>query len=318
MAKALDPHDPKLAALKKIARDKLALPNNRLMVFSSFRHTLKYLNDQLVADGLRVGLIHGGTSDEMRLHLRDCFRAPREDKDALDVLLFSDVGCEGLDYQFCDALVNYDLPWNPMRVEQRIGRLDRKGQKSAKVLVYNFVTPGTVDADIYERCLLRIGVFNSAIGGSEEILGQVTREIRNIAESIALSPEEKREQLQQLADNNVRLIREQEDLEEKQFELFGIRVPNEQARKEVDAATNHWLSAFAMENLVRQYLMRLCGDAHAHLLGDKPLKTLRLSQDARRLLLEDYRRLDAPRSLIARSWEDWLKGAEPMLQLTFD
>lgn len=55
-----------------------------------------------------------------------------------------------------------------MRVEQRIGRIDRYGQRSEAVAIYNFVTPGTVDAEIYERCLLRIGVFRQAFGGSEE------------------------------------------------------------------------------------------------------------------------------------------------------
>ena len=58
--------------------------------------------------------------------------------------------CEGLDYQFCDCMVNYDLPWNPMKVEQRIGRIDRNGQTSESVAIYNMVTPGTVDAD---RCV---------------------------------------------------------------------------------------------------------------------------------------------------------------------
>ena len=56
-----------------------------------------------------------------------------------------------------------------MKIEQRIGRIDRRGQKSESVAIINLITPNTVDADIYERCLLRIGVFESALGGSEEI-----------------------------------------------------------------------------------------------------------------------------------------------------
>ena len=54
--------------------------------------------------------------------LRNRFRLPRENEEAIDILLSSEVGCEGLDYEFCDRLVNYDIPWNPMRIEQRIGR----------------------------------------------------------------------------------------------------------------------------------------------------------------------------------------------------
>ena len=96
-----------------------------------------------------------------------------------------------------------------MRIEQRIGRIDRYGQQSESVAIVNFVTPGTVDADIYERCLLRIGVFHHAVGGSEEILGEITREIHNIAESFSLTSKQRAEQLQQLGDNKIRQIQEE-------------------------------------------------------------------------------------------------------------
>ena len=171
-AKNLDSEDLKLKALQKIVRDRQDLPNNKIMVFSSFRHTLAYLYKHLAADGFRVGMIHGGVPDEERLKLTSRFEKPRSEADSIDLMLFSEVGCEGLDYQFCDCITNYDLPWNPMRVEQRIGRIDRRGQKSESVTIFNLITPGTVDADIYERCLLRIGVFESALGGTEEILGK--------------------------------------------------------------------------------------------------------------------------------------------------
>ena len=157
-ARGLDPRDPKFETLRTVIREKQALPNNKVMLFSSFRHTLYYLCEKLKVDGVRVGMVHGGTLDEERVEMRRLFEKPCEDSDALDVLLFSEIGCEGLDYQFCDCIVNYDLPWNPMRVEQRIGRIDRNGQKSESVAIVNLITPGTVDADIYERCLKRIGV----------------------------------------------------------------------------------------------------------------------------------------------------------------
>jgi superfamily II DNA/RNA helicase len=120
------------------------------MLFSSFRHTLHYLYKHFGADGFRAGMIHGGTPDEERVALRNRFEKSREDMDCLDILLFSEIGCEGLDYQFCDCIVNYDLPWNPMRVEQRIGRIDRNGQKSESVAIINLITPVTVGADIYD------------------------------------------------------------------------------------------------------------------------------------------------------------------------
>jgi len=108
-ARNLDPEDPKLEALRKILRNKQELPNNKVMLFSSFRHTLHYLHQHLKADSFRVGLVHGGTPDEERIEFRNRFELGREHDNALDVLLFSEIGCEGLDYQFCDCIVNYDL-----------------------------------------------------------------------------------------------------------------------------------------------------------------------------------------------------------------
>ena len=290
-ARSLDPYDPKLEALRKVIREKQSLSNNKIMLFSSFRHTLGYLYKHLKADGVRVGMIHGGTPDEERVALRSRFEKPRENSDTLDVLLFSEIGCEGLDYQFCDCIVNYDLPWNPMRVEQRIGRIDRKGQQSETVAIVNLITPGTVDADIYERCLVRIGVFNRALGSSEEILGEITREVKNIAENYSLTEEERRAKLKQLADNKIRLIQEQDRLEQKQMELFGIRFPEDQMEKEIKGASSFWLEPTSLQRLVALYLQRKCGKAHAFILGERPLKTLRLSQDARNILLRDFRQL---------------------------
>ena len=263
-------------------------------------------------------MVNGDTPDEDRVELRNRFRMPKGDANALDVLLFSEVGCEGLDYEFCDCMVNYDLPWNPMRIEQRIGRIDRRGQKSEYVTIYNLVTPGTVDAEIYHRCLWRIGVFEREIGASEEILGQITREIRDIADNLSLTPDEQQQKLQQLADNQVRLIREQQELEDKQAAFFGLKLPELQTKKDIADASSYWLSSQAVLNLVARYLQGLVGGGQDYVLGDKPLKTLRLSQEARENLLKDYRKLERMKGAIHRQWEDWLKGKEPHLAITFD
>lgn len=317
-ARTLDPHDPKVEAFIRVLLDKGKRPNNKALVFSTFRHTLAYLDAHTRRTGLRVAMIHGDVPDDERANLRRRFALPKEDANAIDVLLSSEVGCEGLDFQFCDFLVNYDLPWNPMRIEQRIGRIDRYGQQSETVAIVNFVTPGTVDADIYVRCLLRIGVFEHAVGGSEEILGMITQELHDIAESFSLTAEERAQRLQQLADNGIRQIREDEELESKQSELFGLNVPNRSWRDEIRAAETFWLSSGAIQGAVTTYLATRLGSDLGHLLGERPLKTLRLSQEARRLLLDDYKRL--PRSIepIAREWEKWLKAAQPTLSVTFE
>ncbi len=318
LAEHLDSTDPKWEALLTIIRNKQQLPNNKLLLFSSFRHTLFYLLERLKQEHIRVALIHGDTPDEERRTVREHFSRPKEDATALDVLLSSEVGCEGLDYQFCDCLVNYDLPWNPMRIEQRIGRLDRYGQTSDTIAIYNLITPGTVDAEIYERCLVRIGIFHQAVGGSEEILGRITNELHEVATNLTLTQEEIRARLQQIADNEVRFIREQALLEERQKDLFGIRLPTQQFEKEIQQVTSFWLSPWALQNLIQYYLEQHCGTEQTYILGEKPQKRLRLSQEARNIVLNHLQQLPRQPSPVFREWEKWLKGSSPNLPVTFE
>ena len=317
-ARNLDPYDPKIEAFVRVLTDKSKLPNNKAIVFSTFRHTLAYLAQHMERTGLRYGLIHGEVPDEERADIRHRFALPRENLDALDVMLSSEVGCEGLDFQFCDCLINYDLPWNPMRIEQRIGRIDRYGQKSETVAIVNFVTPGTVDADIYERCLLRIGVFQHAIGGNEEILGELTQELHDIAESFDLTPAQREQRLRQLSDNGIRRIREDQELESKQAEFFGLNVPTQSWQEEIKAAESYWLSSPAIQQCVSSYLSAKLGTETEPLLGEKALKTLRLSQEVRGKLLEDFKHLPRSTEPITREWEKWLKGGQPTLAVTFE
>ena len=279
-ARHLDNNDPKVTAFIRVLLDNNQRTNNKALVFSTFRHTLTYLDAHVRGAGLRMGLIHGDVPDDERAALRRRFALPRDDADAIDVLLSSEVGCEGLDFQFCDLLINYDLPWNPMRIEQRIGRIDRYGQRSETVAIVNLITPGTVDAEIYERCLWRIGVFQHAVGGSEEIFGAIAQELHDIAESFSLTAEERTQRLQQLSDNSIRQIREQQELESRQSELFGLNVPGQSWHDEIRAAETFWLSPAAIQGCVTAYLTARLDTDSEHLLGAKPLKTLRLSQEA--------------------------------------
>lgn len=158
----------------------LEVGTGQALVFSFFRGTLEYLAKRIAEDrpDLRVGLMYGPTPVPQREALMVAFR-----RGDLDVLLCSEVGAEGLDFQFCNVLINYDLPWNPMRLEQRIGRLDRFGQRAEKIFIFNMQVPGTIEADILSRLYHRINIFRETIGDLEPIL-------RDFDESLAraLSP----------------------------------------------------------------------------------------------------------------------------------
>ena len=156
--------DSKVDQLLKIIEEVCHENGKKLIVFAIFKKTLKYLEIRLKKAGINSVVIHGGIEERFNEIKRF-----KEDK-SIKVLLSSEVGSEGLDMQFCDALVNYDLPWNPMVVEQRIGRIDRFGQQSQVLNIYNFVVKNSIQEDIYTRLLDRIGIFRGTIGDLEAIL----------------------------------------------------------------------------------------------------------------------------------------------------
>jgi len=318
LSEQLDEVDPKAEAFINTIKEKTVLENNKVLIFTTFRHSIDYLAEKLKAAGFRFGLIHGSIPDDVRADLRKRFSLPKSNEEAIDVLLSSEVGCEGLDFQFCDCLINYDLPWNPMKIEQRIGRIDRYGQESETVAIVNLITPGTVDADIHDRCLSRIGVFERSIGGSEEILGEITQEIHNIADSFTLSNEEKSRQLAQLSDNKIRQIAEEEELENRQTELFGLHVPTKTWQDEIELASSFWLAPSALKSCIEMYINVRMDSDKKYISGDKEINSLRLSQEARKALLEDYRLLPRSKEPLSRNWEKWLKGNDSTLSLTFN
>ena len=94
-----------------------------------------------------------------------------------DLLLCTDAAAEGLNFQFCGALINYDMPWNPMRVEQRIGRIDRLGQAHSAIRIVNLHYEGTVETDVYRALRTRINLFEAVVGPLQPILARLPRTI---------------------------------------------------------------------------------------------------------------------------------------------
>lgn len=163
------------------------------MIFSTFRGTIAYLSDRLSED-FTVRAMHGGVKMEERQPIIDDFREGK-----FEILVVSEVGSEGLDFEFCNVLVNYDLPWNPMRVEQRIGRLDRFGQEHEKILVINMHVPGTIETDIIERLYTRIGIFQNSIGDLEPILRDEFRDVATRLLDPRLTPEQRERRADEIA-----------------------------------------------------------------------------------------------------------------------
>ena len=146
--------EAKLHHLKDILRERGFFddPDQRLLVFTEFKDTLDYLLEQLRAWGFRAGCIHGGmkpgSRDEQgsRLHTEQQFRDGE-----IQVLVATEAAGEGINLQCCHILFNYDIPWNPNRLEQRMGRIHRYGQRF-DCLIFNFVATNTIEGRCSNGC----------------------------------------------------------------------------------------------------------------------------------------------------------------------
>ena len=177
------PPDSKLGSLGNVLRDVRRAGYDQAMVFTQYTDTMDFLREALLEDAEWKLLCFSGRGGEApgaggvwRDIGRDEAKRRFRDREA-DVLLCTDAAAEGLNFQFCGALVNYDMPWNPMRVEQRIGRIDRLGQKNGTIRIVNLHYEGTVETDIYRALRERIGLFESVVGRLQPILARLPGKI---------------------------------------------------------------------------------------------------------------------------------------------
>ena len=150
-------------------------PNAKVLLFTQFRATQRFLEERLSAEGWGVNVFHGQMSPKEKDAAVERFRK----ETVPQVLISTEAGGEGRNFQFCHILVNYDLPWNPMRVEQRIGRVDRIGQENA-VSIFNLWVKGTIEERVLDVLEKRIRVFEETVGGLDPILGDTETDIRKI------------------------------------------------------------------------------------------------------------------------------------------
>lgn len=181
----LPEHDGKLEAFLEVLRTIDAKePGTRVLVFTEARETLEWLQKQLGHHGIEALGYHG----ELSLLERDRQVARFRDPEGPRLLICTEVGGEGRNFQFAHHLVHYDLPWSPATVEQRIGRLDRIGQ-THDVAIHCFDAPGTFSADVLEILADAVGVFDQTVGGLDAVLEEVEAKLSQLA----LAPPSERE-----------------------------------------------------------------------------------------------------------------------------
>ncbi|WP_245183500.1 DEAD/DEAH box helicase [Lentibacillus salicampi] len=140
--------------------------DGKMIVFTKFASTQRYLSDFLKDSGFKVAEFHGGLRRKEKEEQVTYFR------DEADVLVSTEIGGEGRNLQFCNGMINYDLPWNPMAIEQRIGRIHRIGQER-DVFVYNLVAEHTIEYYILDLLDRKINMFELVVGEVDAILGDM-------------------------------------------------------------------------------------------------------------------------------------------------
>lgn len=181
------PTDTKAAALLESLTALRAEGYQQVMVFTQFTDTLDFLRDQVIARfGPESVLCFSGRGGEIADH-GGTWRAISRDKtkqrfreQKAEIMLCTDAAAEGLNFQFCGALINYDMPWNPMKVEQRIGRIDRLGQEFSEIRIRNLLYEDTVETDVYRALRERIGLFTDFVGKLQPILSKLPRAISEV------------------------------------------------------------------------------------------------------------------------------------------
>lgn len=169
--------DSKFEYLERLLRDKFNSGVRRVIIFSQFKDTVNFILERLrPIYGEKLGSYTGDggsyykSNEWVRCSKQKIQEKFRTDDDSLSILVCTDAASEGLDLQSCNTLINYDLPWNPMRIEQRIGRVDRIGQQSPKVYVHSLYYRDTVEEDVYRVCLERLDTFRSTMGNMQPVL----------------------------------------------------------------------------------------------------------------------------------------------------
>lgn len=157
------------------------------LVFTQYTDTLDFLRDQLrQLYGSQVACYSGRGGEWWDGNAwvpitKEVLKQDFRQGERIKILLATEAASEGLNLQTCGVLINYDMPWNPMRVEQRIGRVDRIGQRYNQVWIYNYFTTDTVEANVYKALNTRIDWFEDVVGPLQPILAQVGRAIQRAA-----------------------------------------------------------------------------------------------------------------------------------------
>lgn len=221
--------EQKFKELSKLLISERIIDGEKLIIFTEHKDTLTYLEERLSKNlGYKVVTIHGGKNVDERRQAQYDFAQ----KDT-QILIATDAAGEGINLQFCRLLLNWDIPWNPNRLEQRMGRIHRYGQKN-DVLVFNMVANNTKEGHVLERLLTKLDIIRESIGDDRvyDVIQDVFEDvsINDIIDSVLDGKENKFNSL--ISEDNEELkLKFQEKIKEQKEKLIHSKVDYKDARE---------------------------------------------------------------------------------------
>lgn len=177
--------DPKIVHLRRDIKGLRQEARDNVVIFTQYQDTLEYIRETLTDTHPKVGTYSGSgasrydaETDSWETVGKETIKQEFTSSGGTNILICTDSASEGLNLQTADALINYDLPWNPMRVEQRIGRIDRIGQENEVVKIINYAYEDSVDGDIYEELESRLNLFEDVVGPMRPVLNSLEGDIK--------------------------------------------------------------------------------------------------------------------------------------------
>ena len=218
-------------SMKKLEKES---SNKKILIFTESKDTLEYLEKRIKSWGYTVSIIHGG------MQLLERIEAEKTFKTQTQIMIATEAAGEGINLQFCHLMINYDIPWNPNRLEQRMGRVHRYGQKY-EVFVYNLIAHDTIEGRIFKRLFEKLDEIKSKLGSDKvyDIIGEIYygKDLSQLLIDAAMGARTESEILKELEitvdDDYIKKIREDlgDTLATKHIDFTQIKDLREQARE---------------------------------------------------------------------------------------
>ncbi|MHA1749508.1 MAG: helicase-related protein, partial [Promethearchaeota archaeon] len=247
--------DSKFDAVLKRIKAYFRAGNDRIIIFSYFKHTIEYITEKLnnvdfsnesiiLGQSIKAAFIHGNVAYPERNSIFEKFK-----DGSLQILVLSNIASEGIDLQHCNCLINYDLPWNPMKLEQRIGRLDRYGQKNV-VLITNVYVVNSIEDKILYRLYKRINIVQENL----LFLNPILKDFFSKRKDLIFQPDKVQEDMDfiipKLEEN---LAARKKDLLKIQERIEDIKGPTSQALLYEAGLIQEKLNLFTLQELFTEF-----------------------------------------------------------------